>query len=181
MTFKPCKIALIGMMGSGKTTVAKFLCEKLNCQNFECDKIFEEKYNIKIADFFSRFGEEKFRDFENKILNEIIKNDNFIISTGGGVILNEKNRKILFKKLNNNSNIATFYLKTSSDIIFNRIKKDKTRPLLQVENPKEEIEKLINKREKFYSLSDFEILTDNKKIEKIVEEIIEIYGKNINK
>lgn len=160
------KIALIGMMGSGKTAVAKELSEIIKVKLFEMDDIFEKKYQIKIKDFFKNFGEDKFRECENNILNEIIKNDSYIISTGGGIILNPNNREILFKK-----NIKTIYLKTNPDIIFERIKKDKNRPLLLVDNPKEEIKKILAQREAFYNKANITIQTDNKTIKEIAEEI----------
>lgn len=167
------KIALIGMMGSGKTTVAKELSQKTNCPLFDCDSIFEHENKIKITDFFKQYGEEKFRICENIVLNNIIKNENFIISTGGGIILNKKNRDILFK-----GNIKTFYLKASAETIFKRLKNDKTRPLLQVFNPLDEIKNLINKREVFYNCADYIIDCENKKIDTIAEEILSKYGKN---
>ena len=112
----------------------------------------------------AQLWEEIFTDYN--ILNEIIKNDSYIISTGGGIILNPNNREILFKK-----NIKTIYLKTNPDIIFERIKKDKNRPLLLVDNPKEEIKKLLAKREAFYNKANITIQTDNKTIKEIAEEI----------
>ena len=95
------------------------------------------------------------------------KKDSFILSTGGGVILKEENKKILF-----NSDIFTIYLKTSPDIIYERIKNDKKRPLLQVENPKKEIEKILSSRESYYNKANLIINTDNKTIDEIIEEIL---------
>ncbi len=169
------KIALIGMMGCGKTTVAKCLAKKISYSLFEMDEIFEKENSIKIRDFFERFGEEKFRELETEILRKISKNVNFILSCGGGVILKEENRKILFEK-----DIFTIYLCASSDTIFERIKNNSDRPLLLVQNPKDEIEKIIKQREKYYNLANIKIKTDNKSVEEIVSEILENYGKNIN-
>lgn len=168
-----CKIALIGMMGCGKTSAAKELAKELDCPLFDCDNIFEKKFEIKITEFFKLYGEEKFRICENEILNDIIKNKNFIISTGGGIILNKENRNILF-----NHQIKTFYLKASAQTIFDRIKNDKTRPLLLVQNPLEEIENLIKQRETFYKQAIYTIDCNDKNIETIVKEIMTDYGKN---
>ena len=162
------KIALIGMMGSGKTTIAKELSKLTNIELYEADDIFEKKYQMTIKKFFKNYGEEKFREKENEILKEIIKNENFIISTGGGVILNQKNREILF-----NENIKTIYLKTAPDTIFKRIKNNKERPLLLVKNPKEKIAEILNEREKYYNKAHIIIETDNRKIKEIITEINE--------
>ena len=160
------KIALIGMMGSGKTTVSKELSKKINIELFETDEIFEIKYKTKIKDFFKLYGEEKFRQLETNILKEITTKNNFIISTGGGIVLEPENRKILFC-----TDIITFYLKTSTKTIFERIKNDTERPLLLVENPKKEIENILKKRELFYENASKTIITDNKTTKEIVEEI----------
>lgn len=164
------KFALIGMMGSGKSAVSKELNKITNIKLYEADDIFEFENNIKIKDFFKTQGEEKFRQIETEILKKILLNEDFIISTGGGVILSPENRKLLFY-----NDIKTIYLKTSPETIYQRIKNDKKRPLLMVENPKKEIETILNTREQFYLMADKTIETDNKTIEEITEEIIKSY------
>ena len=159
------KIALIGLMGSGKSAVAKILAKRLNYKLIELDEIFEQQQNTTISNFFKKFGEEKFRQIESNILKNSLE-DNSIISTGGGIILKQENRNLLFSE-----NILTIYLKASSEIIYDRIKNDKSRPLLLVENPKKEIENIIKKRESYYNQAKIKINTDDKTIDKIVEEI----------
>ena len=164
------KFALIGMMGSGKSAVSKELSKITSIKLYEADDIFEFENNIKIKDFFKTQGEEKFRQIETEILKKILLNEEFIISTGGGVILSPENRKLLFY-----NDIKTIYLKTSPETIYQRIKNDKKRPLLMVENPKKEIETILNTREQFYLMADKTIETDNKTIKEITEEIIKSY------
>ena len=147
------KIALIGMMGSGKSTISKLLSQKLKYGLFELDEIFEKEEKIKIKDFFAKYGEENFRKKETQILKKSLQFDNFVVSCGGGIILSQENRNILFE----NSEVITIYLKTSPETIFERIKDDKTRPLLLVENPKKEIEKILNQREKHYNRLSYEL------------------------
>ncbi|MBQ8634960.1 shikimate kinase [bacterium] len=162
------KIALIGMMGSGKSTISKLLSEKLGYSLFELDEIFEQQEKIKIKDFFAKYKEEKFRKIEAEILKKSIKNDNFILSCGGGIILAKENRSILFE-----NEILSIYLKTSPDNIFKRIKNDTSRPLLLAENPKQEIEKILDSREMYYNKAHIIIETDDKSQQKILEEILE--------
>lgn len=164
------KIALIGMMGSGKSTISKALQVKLNKKLIDLDNLFEEKNNSTISDFFKNFGEAEFRKKETELLKGISLQNDFILSCGGGIILSKENREILF-----NQDIYTIYLSANPDTIFNRIKSDTTRPLLQVNNPKKEIEKILNQRIKFYKLANLEIITDNKTIDEITDEIYEKY------
>ncbi len=170
MNFK--KIALVGMMGSGKSAVSKELAEKLKIEHFEADEIFEKENSILIKDFFKKYGENEFRKKETEILKQIFKKPEFILSCGGGVVLSAQNREILFK-----SEILTIYLCAKPQTIFERIKNDKTRPLLLVSNPEEEIKNILAKREKLYELAKLKVVVDNKTIEQIVGEIIN-HGKN---
>ena len=169
------KIILIGMMGSGKSTIAQKLAHRLGFSLYECDEIFEEKFKIKIKDYFKQFGEENFRKEEENILKDLIKKDNFVISTGGGVVLNKNNRDLIF-----NDEILSIYLKSSVGAIFDRIKNNKNRPLLNVENPKKEIEKILNQREDLYKQAKLTIENENETIDEVVEKIIkEIKEKNV--
>lgn len=160
------KIAFIGMMGSGKSVISKLLAQKLNFEAAELDEIFVSQEKISISEFFKRYGEEEFRIKETQILKSTLEKENIIISTGGGVVLKEENRNLL-----NQNDVLTIYLKTNPDTIYNRIKCDNTRPLLNVENKKEEIEKILLKREIFYSKAKKTIDTDNKTIDEILKEI----------
>ena len=160
-------IALIGMMGIGKSTIEMQLAKKLNFNLFELDEIFEEENKIKIKDYFAQFGEESFRTKEAKILNQALNIDYSILSCGGGIVLKKENRAKLFS-----DNVITIYLSASPETLFERLKQDNTRPLLQVKNLKEEIEKILKTREQYYNLADIIIETDNKTQEEITEEII---------
>ena len=168
------KIILIGMMGSGKSTIAQKLAHRLGFSLFECDEIFEKKFKIKIKDYFKQFGEENFRKEEENILKDLIKKDNFIISTGGGVVLNKNNRNLIF-----NDEILSIYLKSSVGAIFDRIKNNKNRPLLNDEKPKKEIEKILNQREDLYKQAKLTIENENETIDEVVEKIIKEMAKYV--
>ena len=167
------KIALIGMMGSGKSTISKLLSQELNFQMFEADEIFEQKEDISIKEYFKIYGEESFRKKENEILKELTSKKNFVLSCGGGIVLLEENQEILF-----NSDVLTIYLEAETKNIYNRIKNDNKRPLLQVENPEMEIEKILNSRKNLYQKAKIKIKTDGKSPQEITKEILEIIWKN---
>lgn len=160
------KIAFLGMMGSGKTSVANSFSKLSKVELFDLDDIFVNKYSIEIKDYFAKYGEDDFRKKETELLEDISKKDSFILSTGGGIILSDQNRDILFK-----NDIYTIYLKASIDTIYERLKGDRSRPLLLVRDPKEEIKKILLSREEFYSMANLIINTDNKTIEEISKEL----------
>ena len=113
------KIIFIGMMGCGKSAVSSCLAQKTKIQKFELDEIFVQKYG-NIADFFRNFGEDEFRKKETEILKDTLKNREYIISAGGGVILSQSNRSLIF----NNENLV-IYLKLSlnqSRVYFQQMK-----------------------------------------------------------
>ncbi len=163
------KVALVGMPGSGKTKTAKIISEKLGINFFDTDKIFEEKF-YSISEFFKIEGEKKFREEESLILKDTVNKSDFILSTGGGIILKPENREILF-----NSAVTTFYLKTSIEELLRRLSKDNTRPLLENKLDKtKSLIKLSEEREKYYLQAKHIVITDNKSTNTVANEIIEM-------
>jgi shikimate kinase len=167
-------IILIGLMGSGKTTIGKFLAQKLNKKFIDTDEYIETEEKISINEIFSRFGESCFRNLETDIIKKICQADNQIISTGGGIVERPKNLDILKK------NGIIFYLYAPVEELYQRIKNEKNRPLLNNDAPKWVLEKLLNKREEFYELCDVKIDTTGKDIDQIAGEIIEKFGNYSN-
>ncbi len=159
-------VILTGMMGSGKTTVGKELATVLNYDFIDLDEVIENKYG-KITDIFSQKGEKYFREIETQELKNFENQSNFVLSTGGGVILKDENIKIL-KDLG-----QVFYLSAKSETIYNRIKNQKHRPLLNTQNPKNTIEEILSKRLEKYEKSGEKIITDNKNAKEIAGEIYE--------
>ena len=131
-------IVLIGFMGSGKTTVGLRLSYKLRKTVIDTDKLIEKKQGRAIKDIFATDGETYFRELETQTLEELVtKARNEIVSVGGGTPVREENRKLLRK-------IGTVvYLRITADAVCERLKNDTTRPLLQGEDPKGKIEKLL--------------------------------------
>lgn len=159
-------VILTGMMGSGKTTVGKELATILNYNFVDLDEIIENKYG-KITDIFSQKGEKYFRELETQELKNLENQSNFVLSTGGGIILKDENIKIL-KDLG-----QVFYLSAKSETIYNRIKNQRHRPLLNTQNPKNTIEEILSKRLEKYEKSGEKIITDNKNAKEIAGEIYE--------
>jgi len=163
------KIYLIGFMGSGKTSVGKKLAKKLNYKFIDLDTEIEKSVNCSISDYFTKFGEEKFREIENKILKESFKYSNTVISTGGGTPCFFNNMLLI------NKNSFSIYLKADVKLLSHRlINAKQTRPLIKNKSKEEleiYIEKLLSEREIFYNKAKLVIDAKSISIDNIVKEI----------
>lgn len=160
------RIVLTGMMGSGKTTIGKLLSEKISFPFYDSDEEMELKLNLKISEIFSKFGESRFRVEEEIVCKDLLNKDKYVISLGGGAILNEKIFNIISEET------TSIWLKTDENILIERLKEDKTRPLLNNKDLGKEIGKINNYRKQFYSKSDIIIENNNSDINQIVQNII---------
>ena len=161
-------ISLIGMMGSGKTSVGELLAKLLNMSFVDTDEQIIKTEKISINQIFTQKGEPYFRKIETATLKNVLNYNNQIISTGGGIIKSDENLSLLKEKS------IVFYLKTNPDIIFERIKNNKERPLLNVENMKDKIKTLLQERISQYEKAQYIIVTDDKSQTEIANEIIGI-------
>ena len=160
-------------MGCGKSSVGKEVARILDLKFIDTDLEIEKRTGKKISEIFAENGELFFRDLETELCKELLNKDNMLISTGGGIVLRKENSDILRK------NGLIFLLRASAETTFERIRHKKDRPLLQVENPMEKINELLEKMEEFYKYAgDFEIITDGRDILDIAEEIRKIYLSN---
>lgn len=159
-------IVLIGMMGSGKTTIGKLLGEKLTLRSIDIDVIIEQNEKRTVSEIFQNEGEKYFRNIERETIKKNFTNKDLIISLGGGAFEDQLTQGLLLK------NSTVIYLKTSPNVILERIKHNTNRPLLKNQMTVEKIQSIILQRQKNYELANITILTDNKNTDKIVEEIL---------
>ena len=159
------RICLIGMPGSGKSTIGKQLSEKLKYSFFDTDEEIEKQQKIKIKDIFSKKGEDYFRSVETAIFNDLMNKNEIVISTGGGLIIRN------LDKLKLSFNI---YLYCNLDILTQRASRNNLRPLLN-ENTSLQIKNLFNERKKIYTeAADITInttLNSKNAIKEILKEI----------
>lgn len=142
MDFK--NISLIGFMGSGKSTVGRILAKKLVLLFIDLDRVIELDQEKGVSDIFKIYGEEYFRELETKVIKKIYKNKNCVFACGGGVVKRKENMYII------RENSTVVYLKISGRDAFDRLKDARDRPLIDVENKKETIEKMIEERDILY-------------------------------
>lgn len=160
-------IVLVGYMGSGKTTIGKYISRELGYEFIDTDEYIMKKEGLTVNDIFAKKGEEYFRTLETDAIRELGNSlHNTVIATGGGLPMRDENRRLI-KALG-----TVYYLKTGADTIFRRISGNEDRPLLMCENPYERICSMLNERESAYLCSaDVVIYTDNKSVKDVAKEI----------
>lgn len=136
-------IFLVGPMGAGKTTIGKLLAKQLGREFVDCDHYIVAQTGADIPWIFDKEGEEGFRERETRALMELTEQPNIVMATGGGAVGRDENRALLKKGL-------VIYLEASVETQLHRTKKDKNRPLLQSDNPKEVLERLYHIRHPLY-------------------------------
>lgn len=149
-------IVLIGFMGTGKTVIGRILAKKLKMKFRDTDLLIEKKEGRSIAKIFSENGEEYFRKLEREVIKVVSRENNAVVSTGGGVVLSQGN----MKQLRRNGVIVC--LKSKPKVILERIKHQKgSRPLLNKPNPLKEIKSILKERAPYYMQADFVVDTSN--------------------
>ena len=167
-------IILVGMMGAGKTFIGKALKEfKPSMKLVDLDEFIEVKQQMKIAEIFKNKGEEFFRNIETEYIKLLCDNENQIISLGGGAFEREENLKIL------NENGCTIYLKAPAELLFERIKNETHRPLLQQGFGVEKVREILSKREHNYEKALVIVDTSEKSSYNIIREIMKRIEENV--
>lgn len=161
-------IFLIGLMGTGKTTVGRQLARKLKMNFYDSDRVIEERTGVDIPLIFEKEGEAGFRKREVDIIDELTQKQGIILATGGGAVLDAENRNHLINRG------TVFYLKSNLNTLIERTSKDKSRPLLQADEPVEIIlKRLLEERGPLYEeTADYIIETANNSIHGVIQAII---------
>jgi shikimate kinase len=160
-------IVLTGFMGSGKSSVGVKLAEKLDMTVVDTDDEIEKESGTKISIIFSEKGETYFRQLEKDVVKKVSKRDDTVIITGGGVVLDKENIANLRK------NGLIIFLHASPEVIYNRVKGESHRPLLQVKEPQKKIKELLDFRAEFYENNDLMIDTSKLSVDEVVNKIID--------
>ena len=137
-------IALVGLPGSGKSTVGRQLARRLQQPFHDCDSVIEQRLGCTIREFFEREGEARFRDIESQVLAELLAQHGGVLSTGGGAVLRPVNRERL------RAQARVFYLRSTPEELMRRLRHDTQRPLLQVADPLVRLRELHALRDPLY-------------------------------
>jgi shikimate kinase len=164
-------IFLVGPMGAGKSTIGRQLAQELHLDFFDSDHEIERRTGADIAWVFDLEGEEGFRAREEKVINELSENQGIVLATGGGSIKSKENRNRL------SARGIVVYLQTSIEKQFARTQRDKRRPLLQTEDPRQTLEDLAANRNPLYEeIADLVVKTDDQSAKVVANQIIKELG-----
>lgn len=141
---RPTNIILIGFMGSGKSSIGRMVAKRMGFQFIDTDALIVERAGKSIPAIFAEQGEEAFRDLETAAIESIAHFSRCVISTGGGAVLRERNRALL-RELG-----FVVLLTASEDVLWERVSRNNKRPLLQTENPRETLSKMLAVRKEAY-------------------------------
>lgn len=159
-------IALIGFMGAGKSSVANLVARRLRFDLFDTDHFIEAHVGKSITRIFAEDGEAAFRELERQVVKHLEGQKNTVISTGGGLPANEKNLASL------KSHALVFYLWAPPQKIWQRVRKQQHRPLLQTDDPLAKIEQLLAAREPFYRQAHVLVNTEKRSITEVAQHVV---------
>jgi shikimate kinase len=162
-------LALVGFMGTGKSTVGKMLAEHLHYTYIDTDDLLEHRAGKSISAIFESEGEEKFRALEHQLVLELSNCERSVISTGGGLAAHRNNLELL------KSFAVVICLWASPETILERVRHQHHRPLLKDPDPLARIKFLLAQREPFYKQSDILISTENRHSREVVQHVIHQY------
>jgi shikimate kinase len=168
-------VFLIGMPGSGKSTIGKGLAKALRRPFVDLDHEIEARCGVAIPVIFEIEGEQGFRKRESQALEEVANQPNLVVATGGGAVLASANQAML------SAQGVVIYLKASVDELYRRTSRDRSRPLLATDNPRARLQELFEQRSPIYqSLADMVIETGSASVSSVVQKIVTILKKMDN-
>ena len=160
-------IIIVGLMGSGKSTIGRKLAQVLDLDFVDSDSEIEKASQMTIADLFEVYGEPEFRALELRVVMRLIDGGPQVISTGGGAFINEEIRKAV------KENGVSVWLDADLDTLMDRVSRRDTRPLLKNDDPRETMQRLMDQRYPVYAEADVRVRSREERKEVIVAEVIE--------
>jgi shikimate kinase len=162
----PRTVALVGLMGAGKSAIGKRLAVRLGLPFVDADSEIERAAGCSIAEFFERHGEAAFRAGERRVIARLLDDPTHILSTGGGAYIDPETRALMRGKA------LTVWLRAELDVLFDRVKKRNHRPLLQQGDPREILAGLMTKRHPIYAEADIVVDSSAQPVDRTTDEVI---------
>lgn len=159
-------LILVGLMGAGKSSIGRLVATQLGIPFVDTDAEIERVSRMTISELFAAYGEEEFRALETRVIKRLLKGGPRVVSTGGGAFINERTRRHVKK------GGLSIWLKADLDVLWERVNKRDTRPLLKTENPKQTLENLMNARYPVYAEADLTVLSRDVHKDVIAKEVL---------
>jgi shikimate kinase len=163
-------VALIGMMGAGKSSVGRRLAARLAVPFRDADTEIEAAAGCTVAEIFERFGEQNFRDGERRVIARLLGQPPHVLATGGGAFIDPRTRADI------KAQAVSIWLRAPVALLANRVQRRETRPLLKQGDPKEILARLLTEREPIYAEADIQLDSEEGPHSVVVERIIAVLG-----
>lgn len=164
-------LVFVGLMGAGKSVIGRMTASELRIPFVDSDHEIERVSRMSIAELFSAYGEDEFRALEARVIKRLLRSGPKVISTGGGAYINERTRKHIRRAG------LSLWLNADLDVLWERVNKRDTRPLLKTENPKQTLANLMAARYPIYAEADLTVMSRDVKKEVMVQEILSAIAK----
>jgi shikimate kinase len=159
-------LVLIGLMGAGKSAIGRMTAQALGIPFVDSDHEIERVSRMSIPDLFATYGEAEFRALETRVIKRLLRSGPRVVSTGGGAYINENTRRHVKR------GGLTVWLKADLDVLWERVSKRDTRPLLKTENPRQTLENLMNARYPIYAEAEVTVISRDVRKETMVDEVL---------
>lgn len=159
-------LILVGLMGAGKSSVGRIVATQLGIPFIDTDAEIERVSRMSIPELFASYGEQEFRALESRVIKRILRTGPRVVSTGGGAFINDRTRRFIKR------GGLSLWLKADLDVLWERVNKRDTRPLLKTENPKKTLEDLMNARYPIYAEADMTVMSRDVRKEKMANEVL---------
>ncbi len=160
-------LVFVGLMGAGKTAIGKIVAAALELPFVDSDKEIESVSRMSINELFASYGEPEFRALETRVIGRLIDTGPRVISTGGGAFINAETRQLVQQH-----NAISVWLDAELDLLWARVSRRDTRPLLKTENPKQTLKNLMDARYPIYRLADVVVKSRDVKKEEVAEDVL---------
>lgn len=159
-------LVFVGLMGAGKSAIGRLTASALGIPFVNSDHEIERVSRMTISELFAAYGEDEFRALEARVIKRLLNSGPRVVSTGGGAYINERTRRHIKRSG------LSLWLNADLDVLWERVNKRDTRPLLKTENPKQTLENLMKARYPIYAEADLSVLSRDVKKEVMVEEVL---------
>jgi shikimate kinase len=163
-------VALIGMMGAGKSSVGRRLAARLGVPFRDADTEIEAAAGCTVSEIFERFGEQDFRDGERRVIARLLGQPPHVLATGGGAFIDPRTRADI------KAQAVSIWLRAPVALLANRVQRRETRPLLKQGDPKEILARLLTEREPIYAEAEIQLDSEEGPHSVVVERIIAVLG-----